>query len=219
MDDESTRGLVRQPRLVYSHNMTDAHVDDADPDLKRNDWRTPDPLWNEFDVEYQFNLDVAACATNAKCANFYDGLSLERDALLQARWSVADGAPVRAWMNCPYGPKGAVEMWLRKALEQRKFGVFSAALIPMATSRAWFNDLVAPYAEWHTFRGRIAFEDPVPGASRKNPKQDNLLVIYDPQSSVIGHTAIRDSKTGKRLWTHPAITITPPRQLSEVWYV
>jgi hypothetical protein len=110
---------------------------------------------------------------------------------------------VRAFWNCPYNPKGSVETWLRKALEQAALGVFSVGLIPMATSVAWFNDLVVPFAEWHSFKGRIPFEDPEPDAERTSPKQDNLLVIYNPNSNVIGHTAVRDADTGKKVWVRP----------------
>ncbi len=75
----------------------------------------------------------------------------------------------------------------------------------MATSVAWFNDLIVPYAEWHTWRGRIAFEDPAgsPDDKRTSPKQDNLLAIFDPRSERVGHCAVRDAKTGERLWERP----------------
>ncbi|MCX5748456.1 MAG: hypothetical protein NT062_38875, partial [Proteobacteria bacterium] len=95
-----------------------------------------------------------------------------------------------------------IERWLQKGLSEAARGVFSVFLVPMSSSVGWFNDLVVPYAEWHTFRGRIAFVDPVPGHKRENPKQDNLLVIFDPQSHVVGHTAVRSSKTGKVMWTN-----------------
>jgi hypothetical protein len=102
-----------------------------------------------------------------------------------------------------------VKAWLTKAVEQAGRGIASVGLIPMATSVAWFNDLVVPFCEWHSFRGRIAFEDPMPGAPRTSPKQDNLLVILNPRSTFVGHGAVRSSKTGERLWTHPAARRTP----------
>ncbi len=118
---------------------------------------------------------------------------------------------VSAFGNPPYQPLGSVAAWLRKALEQASRGVRSVLLIPMATSVAWFNDLVVPYAEWHSFRGRIEFEDPTHGAKRTSPKQDNLLVIFDPRSRTIGHAAVRDAKTGARLWTRPDLVASPPK--------
>ena len=190
----------------------------------RNDWRTPQDLWDTLHREYHFTLDAAADAENTKCQAFFDGKTPGTDALLQP-WG-SDGSDgkrawtFRCWINPPYQPKGSVETWLKRGLDQAVLGAFSVFLVPMASSVAWFNDLVVPFAEWHTFRGRIQFDDPLANdhptddnnartspsrtsPSRTSPKQDNLLVIYNPRSTVLGHAAVRDSKTGKRLWTRP----------------
>lgn len=167
------------------------------PKLKDPSWRTPDVLWEQLHSEYRFNLDVAASVDNTKLASFFD---VDMDALSRP-WDRM-GVPARVWCNPPYNPKGEIERWLQKGLREATRGVFSVFLVPMASSVGWFNDLVVPYAEWHTFRGRVAFVDPVPGHERSSPKQDNLLVIFDPQSHVIGHTSVRSSKTGKVLWTN-----------------
>jgi hypothetical protein len=182
-------------------------------------------LWTTLDREYNFNLDAAADAANTKCPAYFDGLTPERDALLvpwEETWiDISDGMavekymPRRAFWNPPYVPKGSVETWLRRALEQARNGVFSVGLIPMSSSVAWFTELVIPYCEWHTFRGRIAFEDPLaaldPDTERQSPKQDNLLVVIDPRSTIVGHTCHRDSVTGQRLWTRAdAVKRLPP---------
>lgn len=159
-------------------------------------------LWTTLHREYGFTVDVAADAANAKCVAHYDGLTPETDAL-KIDWAG------RAWMNPPYNPKGSVRLWLEKALEQASRGVFVVALVPMSSSVAWFNDLVVPYAEWHTFRGRISFEDPLAGVDddRTSPKQDNLLAIFNPGSHVVGHAVVRDARTGERLWTRPDLCL------------
>jgi len=195
----------------------------------RNDWETPggtamrpepNGLWTTLHEEYRFNIDVAASSANRKCELFLDG-SEGHDAL-KGNWFddfslVAE--ETRAWCNPPYQPKGVIGVWLEKAIEQAALGVFSVFLIPMSTSVAWFNDLVVPYAEWHSFKGRIPFDDPLANAggndgedgdgARTSPKQDNLLVIYDPLSNIVGHNAVRDAKTGKRLWTRPNLERNP----------
>ncbi len=204
------------------------HIEEQLP--PRNDWRTPggtemqprNPpgLWDTLHREYRFRGDVAASATNTKCRLFYDGSTPDLDGLLTS-WTfgrkLEPGEDYCVYDNPPY-LRGAVEAWLAKALEQAALGVKSVHLIPMASSVGWFNDLVVPYAEWHTFRGRIAFEDPLASddASRTNPKQDNLLVIFDPYSSTIGHTAVRDARTGKRLWTRPGIILPKHVQLDHL---
>ncbi len=207
------------------------HVDELLP--PRNDWQTPggsvmepekDGLFTTLHEEYGFNIDVAASAKNTKCPLYFDGLTPETDALKNdwigidlARCSARHGILVaqpplamalvrpRVFGNCPYQPKGVIEIWLMKALEQAAKGVFSVWLIPMSSSVGWFNDLVVPFAEWQSFKGRVAFGDPLAtdDSERTSPKQDNLLVIYDPHSKVVGHTAVRDAKTGKKIWTRP----------------
>lgn len=168
------------------------------PKLKDPSWRTPDALWEQLHAEYGFNLDVAASVDNTKLSSFFDA---SMDALSRP-WDHA-GAPARVWCNPPYNPKGEIERWLQKGLREATRGVFSVFLVPMSSSVGWFNDLVIPYAEWHSFRGRVAFVDPVPGHERMSPKQDNLLVIFDPQSHVVGHAAVRDAKNGRVLWRRP----------------
>lgn len=199
--------------------MGNDHVDELLP--PRNDWQTPggsvmepEPggLFTTLHEEYGFNVDVAASAENTKCPYFFNGLTTHTDALQNDWWMVEPSwglvpKDARVWNNPPYKPKGEIEKWLMKALEQASEGVFSVHLIPMATSVGWFNDLVVPFAEWHSFRGRIPFIDPLgtEDSERTSPKQDNLLVIYDPNSNVVGHTAVRDAKTGRRLWTRPDV--------------
>jgi hypothetical protein len=152
------------------------------PRMKDPSWRTPQGLWDQLHAEYRFDLDAAASLDNTKRSWFFDGSTPARDGL-KSPWLAADGHPAR-----------------RKGLDERSRGVFSVFLVPMSSSVGWFNDLVVPYAEWHTFRPRIAFIDPAPGHTRKNPKQDNLLVVYDPRSARVGHAAVRDAKTGMILW-------------------
>ena len=179
----------------------------------RQDWRTPAPVYAALDAEYHFNLDAAASASNAKTPLYqdvdYDSLKhnwygddlAARGAALGLTVDSTAAEDVSAFDNCPY-ERGMVGGFLEKALEQAAHGVRSVHLIPMSSSVEWFNYLVVPYAEWHTFLGRIAFEDPLATetSERLSPKQDNLLVIYNPNSTVIGHTAVRHAKTGLYVW-------------------
>jgi len=161
---------------------------------KRQDWGTPRPLWLGLHQEFRFNLDAAASAENALCLDFYDG-SEGLDGLVED-WENT------TWCNPPYNPTGEIRRWLEKALRELARGVRSVLLIPMASSRGYFNDIIIPYTRWWTFNKRIAFVDPVPGAKRTQPKQDNVLVCFDPRADErdVGHQGVRDSKTGQVLW-------------------
>lgn len=173
----------------------------SDPDFERRiDWGTPQPLWLGLHQEFRFTLDVAASADNTKLPVFFDGTP-GRDGLLRS-W-----VGHRAWCNPPYNPKGEIERWLEKALQEAAQGVFSALLIPMASSRGYFNNLIVPYAQWWTFNGRIAFNDPL-AKERSSPKQDNLLVVLDPLSEVLGHMGVRDRASGAVVWRDPHKPLT-----------
>ncbi len=229
--------LIGPEQINYRCAMCFAPVPHKDIEAQlppRNDWQTPGGtaisgekgFWSTLHREYGFNVDVAASAENTKCPVYFDGLTPDSDALLcdwygerfSARVSnlfdyaypwYLDAENVSVWMNPPYNPKGAIEAWLTKALEQAVHGVRSVCLVPMASSVGWFNNIVVPYAEWHSFRGRVPFDDPLAtaDAKRTSPKQDNLLVIFNPDSKIVGHAAVRDARTGERLWTRPDLLL------------
>lgn len=204
------------------------HVESELP--PRNDWRTPggsafqleeNGLWTTLHREYGFNVDLAADVNNRKTPLFlYEGFSaLDRDWTLEEFLNAAvytnshaydvalakldiEARGVKAFSNPPYKPKGTIDTWLRKAIEQCEKGVWSGWLIPMSSSVGWFNDFVIPFGQWTTFDGRIAFIDPLATADseRNSPKQDNLWVVFDPNATFSGHVAHRSAKTGEYLW-------------------
>lgn len=184
----STQALTSKPRARAMRNLS-ASPDEDGVEL-RIDWATPQPGWENLNREFDFTLDAAASADNAKCPRYYDGLTPETDGLLRPWFGTT-------WINPPYNPKGEIERWLLKALEECAKGVSSVLLIPMASSRGYFNDIIIPYADWWTFNGRIAFDDPLQpqGAARTSPKQDNLLVHFYPGNTVPGWQGVRDKKT------------------------
>lgn len=112
----------------------------------RDDWQTPKDFFDKLDRLFGFELDVAADATNAKCARYFDK---EANGLNQ-EWSN------RNWMNPPYGRE--ISAWCAKADEQAKKGKLTVALLPARTDTAWYHKYCA---SWHTIfiRGRLRFSD------------------------------------------------------------
>lgn len=115
----------------------------------RDDWETPQALFEELNNDFAFNLDVCASLTNAKCKEFFDK---ETDGLAQS-W-----AGHRCYMNPPYGRQ--IKKWVKKASEETQQGrqCLVVALLPARTDTAWFHDLVLPFASVRFVRGRILFE-------------------------------------------------------------
>ena len=67
---------------------------------KRQDWATPNEVFNPINEIFEFNLDVCATEENAKVQAFIDP---EMDAF-SVPWLTPDGdKETVAWMNPPYG--------------------------------------------------------------------------------------------------------------------
>lgn len=81
----------------------------------KDDWETPQWLFNQLDDEFHFTLDPCCTAENAKCRKYYTKAEngLEQD------WK---GETV--FCNPPYsrGKKGAPgqEAWIKKCFEESK---------------------------------------------------------------------------------------------------
>lgn len=142
------------------------------------EWPTPQGLFDQLNDEFGFTVDVAATATNAKCARFY---TIEDDGISQD-W---DGEVV--WCNPPFGPQ--LEHWVYKAATSTATTVM---LLPARTDVRWFHDVVLGRAEIRFIRGRIKFE----GARWTAPFPCMLLVFRNAEheANVVPITAGRKSQ-------------------------
>lgn len=116
-------------------------------------WGTPIDLFNLYDAEFKFTVDVCANADNAKVARYFDEA---QDGLAQS-W-----AGEICWMNPPYGR--LITPWVRKAsLECPDCTV--VALLPARTDTRWWHGYVAPFAKRLDFlKGRVQFIGGATGA-------------------------------------------------------
>lgn len=148
---------------------------------RHDDWRTPADIFDPLNTLFGFRLDAAADATNAKCAHF---LTEDDDALALAWFStcvVRDIDPV-VWVNPPYKD---LRPWVEKAYQECLAGCTVVMLIPNSRDTRWYHDIIVPakrdgYCRTYSYRGRIRFEDPHPGAKRQAPKQGNMLLVFAP---------------------------------------
>ena len=134
----------------------------------RDDWETPQALFDALDAVYHFDLDPASTDANAKCERHY---TVEQDGLKQP-WG---GFSV--FLNPPYGRGMAA--WMKKACESaREPNTCVVALIPARTDTAWFHDYVYHIADVTFLRGRVKYElggEPV-GASAPFP---SMICVWD----------------------------------------
>ena len=138
------------------------------PVAKRQDWGTPQDLFDQLHTEFPFTLDVCASNENAKCQSFYirDALSLP--------WSPNTWS---GWWGCnpPYGRE--LTRWVEKGVTERH-GVM---LLPARTDVKWFQDYLwdehthaaRPDIELRFLRGRWRFE----GAAASAPFPSLIAVI------------------------------------------
>jgi phage N-6-adenine-methyltransferase len=118
-----------------------------------DEWTTPQDLWDALNARFQFSLDVAATATNAKCSRFF---TLEDDGLAQS-WAPVDESDTGAcWMNHPYSQ---TEKWLAKAFETAMNGERTMVCLPKVdTSTNWWWDYCR-YGQVLFLPGRYKFND------------------------------------------------------------
>lgn len=116
---------------------------------RRDDWETPQKLFDYLDGFFKFEVDAAATKENTKCRGFF---CEESDALTQ-EWH---GHSI--WCNPPYSK---AKQFTQKFLQGR----WGAILLPVRSDRLWFQEALGSVnirACWIT--GRLHFGDSGKGA-------------------------------------------------------
>lgn len=115
---------------------------------KRNDWETPQKLFDELNKEFHFTLDPCSSHQNAKCKRHY---TIEEDGLKQT-W-----ANEVVFCNPPYGRE--IGNWVKKAYDEwKRHSATVVMLIPARTDTIYFHEYIYKYAELRFVKGRIKFE-------------------------------------------------------------
>lgn len=95
---------------------------------KKEDWETPQDLFNELDKEFHFTVDVASSDDNYKVKKHY---TKKEDGLLQ------DWDNEVVWCNPPYGRE--ISKWVEKAYFSKAVTVM---LLPARTDTKWFHKYI-----------------------------------------------------------------------------
>tara|TARA_R110002124_G_scaffold225908_3_gene391108 strand:- start:189 stop:653 length:465 start_codon:yes stop_codon:yes gene_type:complete len=143
---------------------------------KKDDWETPQWLFDELDAEFGFDLDAAATEVNSKAASFYgiDGKEPELTTALH---------PDQKWYgnvfcNPPYS-RGLQKKFIKKAYEESTKGNTEVIvmLLPSRTDTLAFHEYIYHKAEIRFIKGRLKFE--VNGVPAKDAAPfPSMLVIY-----------------------------------------
>ena len=127
----------------------------------RQDWGTPQALFDKLNEEFHFNLDAAASVENHKC---YDYFTIEQNALTMV-WKSS------TFCNPPYGRD--VGRWVRKGYMESLKGNTVVMLLYARTDTQWFHEYVLGKAEIRFLKGRVKFE----GAKYVEPFP-SMIVIW-----------------------------------------
>lgn len=130
---------------------------------KKDDWTTPQWLFDQLNQEFDFTLDAAANDENHKCLKYFT----KQENGLEKSW---EGETV--FCNPPYGRKLAE--WVKKAYEEgQKPGTTVVLLIPSRTDTRFFHDYILGKAEIRFLKGRLKF-----GEEKGNAPFPSLIAVY-----------------------------------------
>jgi len=149
----------------------------------RDDWETPQSLFDELDEEFHFGLDAACTMDNCKLKEYGLGIFTETTNALNVYWEdYIDPESDTVFLNPPYGTQ--LKFWIKKAYEEsRDFGLTVVMLIPSRTDTKYWHEYVIPYAEVRFIKGRIAFE--IRGQPVRNPETGAKQTAPFPSAIVI----------------------------------
>lgn len=111
----------------------------------RQDWETPQDLYNKLNEEFNFDLDPCANSENAKCPVYFS----ENENGLKKKWFG------NVFMNPPYGRK--MGEWIEKAYLESLKGVTVVCLLPSRTDTIWWHDFIMRASEIRFIKGRLKF--------------------------------------------------------------
>ena len=107
----------------------------------KQDWRTPEKLYNELNKEFNFNFDP--CPPNPK----QDGLEIA--------WKE------RNFCNPPYNQ---ITKWIEKGYNEAQQGKTVVFLIPSRTDTKWWHNYIMKATEIRFIKGRLKFSGHKQGA-------------------------------------------------------
>lgn len=113
---------------------------------RRDDWGTPQWLFDRLHAEFQFTVDAAAHSGNHKLPKYW---SKDEDGLIQ------DWTSERVWCNPPY--RSDTRKWVSKAAQCGAEGGLAVLLVPVRTETDWWCDLALAASEIRFIRGRVHF--------------------------------------------------------------
>lgn len=113
----------------------------------KDDWQTPQWLFDKLHEHFKFDLDVCANDLNAKTKKYYTSY----DSCLDKDWEICN------FMNPPYGRE--IGKFIEKAYTEWALNdCTTVALLPARTDTKWFHKYIYNKARIVFIKGRLKFE-------------------------------------------------------------
>jgi len=141
---------------------------------KKDDYETPQDLFDVLNKVFHFHLDVACDDDNCKCPIGYT----EEDNSLDTDWVdwASSCQPCVCWCNPPYSNWAE---FAKKACEEREKGATVVMLIPPRTdSKAW-HEYIMQADEVIQLKGRVSFV--VDGKPMTGNTVGSVVVVFRPR--------------------------------------
>lgn len=151
-----------------------------EPDFDHNSYETPEYLYEYFNEQYKFELDVAANEHNSKCGKYF------RDAFSKDSWG--DHAQ-SFWCNPPFSNQ---RKWLKLCYEQaKKCNITVVCLVIAWNGGLYHHDYVVGHAtRLIQLCGRVAFLHPVTKIPQKGYRWGTVAIVYEKNHIDTGNTKL-----------------------------
>lgn len=118
----------------------------------KDEWQTPQWLFDLLNREFHFQVDAAATKENAKLPIYFEDLDAVPTTDFSWYWK---GAWERFFLNPPYSA-GNIDKFMAKALEESQKGAIVVCLVPVSGDK-WWIDYALKAQEIRYIRGRVKF--------------------------------------------------------------
>ena len=154
----------------------------------KDEWQTPQWLFDLLDNEFHFDCDAAARSYNTKCPIFFND-ALSHDWMDFPPFSTRTGSNIGEdgpghllkvfFLNCPYSA-ALINAFMKKAYEESQKDAVVVCLVPVSGDK-WWIDYALKAQEIRYIRGRVKFVgfDIEGNQVNGSPMFSSCIVIFD----------------------------------------
>jgi site-specific DNA-methyltransferase (adenine-specific) len=162
---------------------------------EKDEWQTPQWLFDLLNSEFHFDADVAATEGNTKCVMYLDSS-------LTCEWYINSHKRGTYFMNPPYSGH-QIDKFMSKALEESMHGAVVVCLVPVASDTQWWHRNVMKAKEIRFIEGRVDYVgyDKQGKQVKQSPTFPSCVVIFDQRDDISDSILMgqRTPKIGKTI--------------------